>query len=70
MSTSPKDALAVEGPARTFNCAVVVPSMGELLISSATVDVGVDGATVCVTCGVDVGGSVAVKKSGVAAKPA
>jgi hypothetical protein len=56
----PKVSPAVDVCARTFNCVVVVPSMGDME------GIGVGGEWVCVACGIGEGGNVAVTNSGTA----
>jgi hypothetical protein len=55
--------LFVDGSARTLTWVVVVPSTG------GRVGTGLGGSGVCVACGVDKAGSVAVGNSGVDAVP-
>ena len=64
----PNDSLAVEGAARTFTCVVVVPSIGDVFDAS-TLGMGADRVGICIasgSCGLGMGGNVAVTKSGVA----
>lgn len=67
MPIIPNDSLAVEGPVRAFNCVVVVPSMRGTFCVAVCCGVGGDG--VHAANGVDVGGSMAVKKSAVGVTP-
>jgi hypothetical protein len=62
----PNDLLAVEGAARTFTCAVVVPSTGDMFDASTALDTGVGKIGVRVTCAISADGKVGVTKMGVA----